>query len=220
MRRTGRSHRLRRALATAEAVALAASVGVLGTAAFVITPRLLEAGTGGGDPTLVPRDEEHRKQMLMLLEALHRCRAVLAVHDRTASPYLDIVLWGEDLADPDIVNEGEVIVLSHSRLLQSLTIHYLDLEEHAAGESLPPETLRERSFGERWRLRAEVQGRVIGTGIADVRFEPASSDREGQSAQTDGETAGYLLALTWAQRGADEADAARALVRLPDAQPR
>jgi hypothetical protein len=213
MRRRRRRQRDRLGLATAEAVTIAVTVGALGTAAFFVTPRLIQADQSDTDPTIVPREEAHQAQMLSLLEAMHRCRGVLAVHERAASPYLDVVLWGEDVHEAGVVNEDEVIVLSHSELLQTLTLHYCDVDPQVADPALPLAEAQQADFGVQWRLRGEVESKVIGTGISSMRFTPAFDGE--QTAQTDAEESGYVLELTWAGEATDEVDQARAPVRLP-----
>lgn len=215
MIRRRRPQRSRRALATAEAVTIAVTIGVLGVAAFVVTPRLLEGGMGRDDAIVVPRYEQNRATALSLLEALHRCKAVLAVHDRIASPVLDIVLWADDENEPNVVNESEIVVLSHSRLLQTLTMHHLQTTSPRGERALSLAEVRDPQFALDWRLRADVEGRVIGSRIAEVRFTPSAQGDSRQAAQTDGKRSGYLLELTWAAEQADEPDVARALVRLP-----
>ncbi len=210
----------RRAFATAEVAAVAVTMGVLGTAAFVVTPRLLQAGAEEEDLTVVPRLEAHKVQTLSLLEALYRCKAVLAVQDREATPYLDVVLWAEDIVEPGVINEGEIIVLSHSTMMQSLTMHVCGLDSQEPGPPLSLRTVNEPTFGMEWRLRSDVEGRVIGSGLSQMRFSDRSGSEGQQATSAGGEGEGYLLELTWVGNRTDVADEARALVLLPSARSR
>ncbi len=199
---------------------MAVTVGVLGTAAFVVTPRLLQAGAEEEDLTVVPRVEAHKVQALSLLEALHRCKAVLAVQDREATPYLDVVFWAEDILEPGVINESEIIVLSHSTMMQSLTMHTCGFDPQVPGPPLSLQEVNEPTFGMDWRLRSDVEGRVIGSGLSQMRFSDRS-DSGGQQATLAGrEDEGYLLELTWVGNRTDVTDEARALVLLPSARSR
>jgi hypothetical protein len=50
---------------------------------------------------------------------------VLAVHTRDNTPYTEIVLWLRDDANPGVIDPDELVVVSHSRLFETVTKYAL-----------------------------------------------------------------------------------------------
>ncbi len=206
--------RVRKGVVTAEVLTLLAALGVLTTTAFVITPRLLRAGDDEQGIT-APRTEAHQASLTKLVEALQRCIGIVAVHDREHSPYLDLILWADDVSDPGHINENEVLVLSHSRLLQTLTM-YTRAPGPGADRLFPQvDVMRQPEFAARWRARVDVEAMVIETGVPDMRFVDHAVRGDGASGLSGQSSESHVIELTWGGNRADESDVGQGIVRLP-----
>lgn len=217
MNRPARPTWHRRGLAASEITAVLVAGGILTTTAAIVGPRLLSADDD--DAALsVPTQPEHADTLSTLVEALEGCKALLIHHDRERTPYLDLVVWTEDRTDPGAVNVDEVLVLSHSRMLQTLAMHVCEGPFGEEVEGLTIDTLLDPDFPERWRMRGDVVGRVLSSGVSEMRFSDHAAQSDHTASTADNGHSRYMVALTWGGVYADESDTGQRIVRLARAQ--
>jgi len=183
---------------------LAATLLVLGTltaAAVVFAPRFGSAGMSSSNTAAPP----HERQLVanQLASLLGSSRAVLAVHQRGATPYVEAVVWVDDRVNRGTVDPMEVAVLSHSRVLQTVTWFTVpavmgDRYEHWSAfnsETLAPGHMRIPAFCDRWRAHQDVAPRVIATGISDLHLQELPHAGQG--------TAALAIELIWPANSTD-----------------
>ena len=144
----------------------------------------------------------HQRVVEVFGSMVGRSRAILAVHQRGASPFEEIVLWLEDSDHPGRIDPEEIGVISHSRILQTLTFYTRESAEIAPMTAVS--SWEEPSFCESWRANPERQAVVIATGLSDVQFEPEHL--------IQGETPALRITFTWAADSADGSDMASIVV--------
>ena len=146
----------------------------------------------------------------VILEGLARLVAdshgVIAVHQRGASPFVEVVLWLEDSTPNNVIDKHELIVVGHSRVLRTVTVYQMTKHGGLQDQTWEPQApeLGERTFCDAWRVDPSIRPRVIGTGISDMRIERI----DGASATA----ARYAITLTWVADSADGADEATLFV--------
>jgi hypothetical protein len=207
----------RRGLAASELTAILVAGGVLTTTAAIVGPRLLSADDEASRLP-VPAQPEHAETLSTLVEALEGCKALLIRHDRERTPYLDLVVWTEDRTDPGAVNVDEVLVLSHSRMLQTLSMYVCAGPFGEEVEGLTVETLLDPDFPEHWRMRGDVVGRVLSSGVSEMRFSDHAAQSDHAASSADAGRSRYMVALTWGGVNADESDTGQGMVRLARAR--
>ncbi len=182
-------------------LSLVAGFGTLSVMAVYIGPRVMYANEGEAD-VIVATDPSHQNTIEIFAGILARSRAVLALHDRGDTPYEEIVLWVEDRERPGRIDPHEVVVISHSKVLQTLTYYGVDRIEG----SLPLSTdeLKTTRFCDRRRTDPSVTVRVIGAGISDLDLSPQSI--------IQGSRALLRISFTWASELTDAPDEAAVLV--------
>ena len=129
---------------------------------------------------------------------------VLAIHPRGHSPFVEIVLRME--AAEQHISPSEIAVISHSRILQTITFYSLEAsdEDQVPGSFADAEALLQPGFCDRWRGSEYVMPRVLARGILDMVISPTTDER-------------YLLfELTWASDSADGMDKASVLIERHD----
>jgi hypothetical protein len=178
--------------------------GAVVATAAVITPSGLRARTPALPAEIAARLPEHQQVAELVAELIGRSCEVLAIHPRGTTPYLELVLWLEDAPETGTIDLGEVAVLSHSRVLQTMTFYVLDDDEAAAAEGLRREEACKPAFCRAWRDRRDVVARVIATGLSDVRAE--------RLAYPDGRPGLLRIFFTWASQSSDGADEASILI--------
>ncbi|MHC4589066.1 MAG: hypothetical protein ACYTAQ_06930, partial [Planctomycetota bacterium] len=142
-----------------------------------------------------------------------RSVGVLAVHDRGPTPYMEMVLWLADVpggADgrPDA---RELAVLSHSAVLQTITIYRLAVDEAGAGPVL--DAGGDPAFCNRWRAHPSVVPLVLARRVSDMRVEHVGSTHDEWVAWGKwGGLQRLRLSLTWASDSTDGPDEASVLV--------
>lgn len=65
----------------------------------------------------------HREFMDTLARLIGQSVEVLAVHDRSNTPYAEIVLWQNDDVNPGVIDIDELALISHSRLFKTITVY-------------------------------------------------------------------------------------------------
>ena len=188
-------------------------VGTVTITTVVFAPRYLAAGT------LPPQgvaaaNVGHQELIDGLARIVGQSVGVLAVHDRGPTPYMEMVLWLTDAPGgvdgrPD---DRELAVLSHSAVLQTITIYRLAAdEETTAGPAR--DSRRGPQFCDRWRAHPDVMPMVLARGVSDMRVERVDSDRnEWVAWGAWGGLQRLRLSLTWASDSTDGPDEASVLV--------
>jgi hypothetical protein len=199
--------RRRRGGTTAGLLVTIGLIGTLAVAATVVTPVYLSAAPDEGSRPLVARHDDNQRVVELLGSLIASSRQVLAVHQRGATPYLQVVLWLEDTANFGAVDADEIAVISHSRLLQTIMLYGRD-GEAAEDEAAPVAEMTSDNFSPAfcaaWRARPDVAGRLLARGIESLEIEPAAA------AAVDGPR--LRISLTWAADSVDGPDKASALL--------
>lgn len=188
-------------------------LGALTATTVVIAPRFLAAETPRPDQVRAALPL-HQRLIEDLGAIIDRSVGVLALHRRESGPYLEIVLWLSDDADhgePGRADESEIAVLSHSRVMRSISLYRLTEPGGAPvaaglGRTGP-------AFCDRWRADPRVEPVVLATGVSDMQVERVGSPAAEWA--SDGESGGLQrlrVALTWAGDSADGPDEASVLV--------
>jgi hypothetical protein len=110
----------------------------------------------------------------------------------------EIVLWLEDRRGPGVLDPDEVLVISHTPLLEMIRLYMLP-----PGTQVPavtPADAERGGFCALWRADPRVEVRTFATGVAQMQFGLAEV----------GDL--YELALIWSAESADGADAGSVLV--------
>ncbi len=204
-------------MAVRQTLAMLCLLGGTGTVGYMAGPGLVEASDS------VRQERSARRAALaMMLDAvaasINRSRAVLAVHPRAETPYVDVVLWMHDDRNPGCVDADEVALVSHSRALRSIRLFMLD-----PGRPASPVAATERPgammagdgstmvqsprFGDLWRSDPRVASVILADGVSDLSIEIIRSD--------DGGYGAMRIELIWASESADWAERASVVVRLP-----
>jgi hypothetical protein len=182
-------------------------IGAFGVTAAMVTPRFL---AGGEMPprTTTASMPVHQRLIESLAALLGRSVAVVAIQDRGATPYEEAVLWLEDIENPGRIDPAELAVISHSRVLQTIT--YYGLDPDVSGDDVPTTAWMERfdltgpEFAVRWRAHPSVVSRVLAVGVSDMQLERLGTAHRGS---------GLLrISLTWDSHSTDGADEASVLV--------
>lgn len=198
-------------------------IAALGVTTVILAPRYLVAGPSWEDvqPRLVTASQGGHRQLadsLALLVA--RSVGVLAIHQRGATPYLEVVLWLDDSSGSvrGRADTCELAVLSHSAVLRTITLYRLEqapqddpLDGAADPLAGPPRDSPE--FCNRWRADPRMTPLILARGVSDMRLEPVGIAEDEWDEQ--GKWGGFqrlLLSLTWAPDSADGADEASVLV--------
>ncbi len=182
-------------------LSLVAGFGTLSVMAVYIGPRVMYANEGEAD-VIVAADPSHQNTIEIFAGILARSRAVLALHDRGETPYEEIVLWIEDRERPGRIDPHEVVVISHSKILQTLTYYGVDKIEGSL--PLSSAELKTTRFCDQRRTNPGTTVRVIGAGISDLDLTP--------QAIIQGSRALLRISFTWASELTDAPDEAAVLV--------
>ena len=186
---------------TSFALILLAGFCTLGVTAAFIGPRIIFASDGDAD-IIVASDPSHQNTIEIFAGILARSRAVLALHDRGETPFEEIVLWIGDRDRPGQIDPHEVVVISHSKVLQTLT--YFGVDKIEGSQPLSLDELKTARFCDQRRTDPGVTVRVIGAGISDLDLS-----RQGI---IQGSRAHLRISFTWVSELTDSPDEAAVLV--------
>jgi hypothetical protein len=190
-------------------VLFACGASLLVGAAIVLDPRTIQA-TPPPNPDAQTRADLRAEFTKTLATLIESCVEVIAIHPRGATPYSEVVLWKNDDSNPGSIDPGEIAVVSHSQLLNAVTVYSLQKGKMGAdlaqthGLKLDRATLQQPAFCDRWRALPAVQPRVIGSGISDMTLTAEPDGRERLSH--------LLLWLRWTTHSTDGATEASALI--------
>ncbi len=191
-------------------------IGALGVTAAVVAPRYLVGAVAGHPPDarddgdlIRARNPTHGELIDALTRLIARSVGILAIHHRGPGPYLELVLWLDDDINPGRPDAHEIALLSHSRILQTLTLYRRPSGEPsdwegAGGLWASGDSATDPSFCVRWRADSDVRALVLMRGVSDMRVEPVASPHA--SLQR------LRILLSWAADSVDGADEASAMV--------
>ncbi len=192
-------------------IAALSTVTVLSVTAAVVTPRYLLAQSVASD--VIAARHPNNQQFIAGLGALvGRSVEVLAVRPRGETPYMEFVLWLEDRGRPGRLDRGELAVVSHSEVLQTIVLYQRSGDDTEGG--LTRVEAQSAGFCDRWRADPNVWPTVLATGVADMRVEQTGRPYEA--------TQRLRITLTWSSESSDGPDEASVLVdaaMCDDAQP-
>jgi len=187
-------------------------LGALTVATIFVAPQYL-AAQPQVQPIIAAGTPAHQALIDDLAAVVEQSVGVLAIHPRGVTPYEEVVLW---LADNDGGTDGradqaELAVLSHSSVLQTVTVYQMTGEDAATSTLGVPRSSAD--FCRRWRADGRVKSVVLGRGIANMRIERVGELQEqwGESGQW-GALQRLRLTLTWDPDSVDGADEASVLV--------
>ena len=190
------------------AVGLLVILGLLGglsVAAIVVTPRMIVGVPLGGD--VAPRTSQHQAVLEALAALVRNSDRVLAVHQRGPTPYVELVLWMRDRKNPGVVDADEVGVLSHSRMMRSITFFGLTGDRRGARATPSVDIgFTDSLFCDAWRARSDVVPRVVATCVSDMHVETL------EPRAATGST--LCISLTWTEDSSDAADEGSVFVDL------
>lgn len=194
--RTGRSSR--RGVSTTSILVALSIVGTLAGTAWIARPAYLHAKSPEHEP--IAAASEHHQEVINLIADLVRSSAeVIAIHQRGYTPYVELVL--RTAGEGEAMAADEIALISHSRVLQSITLYTHDDVEEAFSDLTPAG----RDFPGKWRGSPQVKPRLLAAGVSDMLIDQV-------------EPGMLRIALTWAADSADGLDNATVYVncRLPE----
>jgi hypothetical protein len=178
--------------------------------AAVVRPRYLHASGQTASALRSAADPDHQAMIELLGELISRSRQVLAIHQRGDRPFLELVLWLEDGSNFGVVDPGELAVIGHSELLQTISIWMLaepDGEEDGDDEAVSAEVMSDicrPEFCDAWRDRPDVARRMLAGRVASME---AKLEETSQNSSTL-----LRISLTWASEWTDHPDEASVLL--------
>jgi hypothetical protein len=204
-----------------------ATIGIIGTFAavvYVAAPSELHGSAGASVALKQPIDAANENNQLLiesLATLIGHSAEVVAVHLRTASPYMEIVLRMQGSMDSTDVAAEEIAVISHSSVLHTIMLHSFDNDDQSAMRRAERSKLSSRhsraasnrftraelelpGFCDQWRSNPNVKPRLLARGISDMRVQTV--DRANDQRVT------LRLSLTWSPEFADGGDEAAVLI--------
>lgn len=155
------------------------------TAAAVLDPATLRAGSREIHPLPIPRDA-HQDFARSIASMLSQSQQVLAVRPASDERGAEVVLWFDDVREPGQINADELMLIRHSLLFRTVTIYSAAVrsgtslsmgarvsgaERASASASASENDVMNPAFIDRWRAMPDVQARVVGAGISDMNVE-------------------------------------------------
>ncbi|MCA9292071.1 MAG: hypothetical protein KDA25_13145, partial [Phycisphaerales bacterium] len=200
------------------AIGAGLTMAALGVAAVVFSPQFLHASDAADALALdraseaVARDADHQVVIDALAGVLERAAGVISINQRGPTPYVEVVLWLTDAANPGRVDRGEIAVLSHSEVLRMVTLYTLSTSVPVEEAEAPASSERHRvgtpAFCDDWRSSRDVEPRVIATHVPGMEIAWAAPPVDGPRA--------LRIALTWSGNPVDGSDTATRIVRTPE----
>ncbi len=179
-------------------------VATLSATAVIFAPRYLNASPTAA-AVVAAQSEANQQTIELIANLIGRSVEVMAVRQRGATPYLELVLWLDDRDDAGQVNRGELAVLSHSEILQTVILYELAPDENdLTWQSVPRSGVLSPGFCDAWRADKAVTPRVLATGIAQMQVHEGGQPEAGVQP--------LQLTLTWAPNSADGSDEASVFV--------
>lgn len=215
----------RRATARAELVmvgVVTGSVG-LGVTAFTLGPAVINASNDLEEGQLVmPSDPAQASACAALHELFSASREILGVWHTNNGAFTEVLLWWSDTHDADRVNRDEVVLLTHSPALGTISAYACegfegfdaasmgllvtnqDESADAADCSTPLRRSRLNDrFPWRWRSTPGVNRTIVATGLSSFTITPV---REPADAH------GWRVRVEWGPEISDTEDEACSFV--------
>jgi len=146
-----------------------------------------------------------------IAETIRSSRGVLAIANDPNSAYVEILLWRSDIQDPGALNRSELLLISHSRVLGTISTYRAappEAERDAAGpasfaeigrsddDAIEPATVQQRVFLDQWRSAADIAARVLACDLSDVDVRVSGEEDGAGEAVLD-------IQLIWTSDSAD-----------------
>jgi hypothetical protein len=186
-------------------IAVFSILGALTATTLVVAPRYLTAAPVVVESDHVEPRTPHRRNLVQALAAvMEQSVGVVAVHDRGSTPFAEIVLWLTDEENRGVMDEWELAVMSHSRILRTVTLYRIPRDDEQAAEIADDGRVREAAFCEVLRADERVEPMILMTDVSEMQVErlaDASPDR-----------LRLAVTLTWSGESVDGADKASVIV--------
>ena len=210
-------HRPRRGQSTAGVAAVIAAVFGAAAATLYFVPASLQAEGGAKQHITEADDPDHQQVIEHLAAMLARSYRIEAIRRDPVSDAVDVTIWLEAEHPDTGPTPGELAVLRHSPVMQTVTLH------HAAGvdgDLLEPwwgwieqGRLDQDEFARSWRTDPEIHRQVLAVGVSDFELtELELADVEQQDAPDSPDHARLKLSLIWPVHSADAPDRASLVV--------
>ena len=174
--------------------AIALMVGVVGGAALV-GPAMLRASPQQSRD-IIPEDPTMRASFEAVRAFFETNHQVLSDRVDTVSGLYEVVLWNSDQSKPGTIQPGEIIVLTHSAFLGTLTATVvLPEDENLASQTIEPETAGSRAFAQSWREHPAQSSFTLAQGVGRFRLDGPDGQKQG------GE---LLVRLTYTGKSSEE----------------
>lgn len=175
--------------------AILSLTSILATIAWVARPMYLHADITPTPQTITAANPRHQQIIQLLADLLQNSSNVTAIHPRDPSPYAEVVLRTSGQGQP--VTADQIALLSHSRVLQTITLYTLnDPQLTFTHDELP-----HSDFPNRWRDNPNVHPTLLATSISDMHIEQVHPNQ-------------LLIVLTWDANSVDGEDKASLLVNV------
>ncbi len=183
----------RRGVTLVEITVIVISILGGGIATYFATPHLLKAGTTSGIDSnrqnLVELPEEARAAIDALNTLILKSTKTVELNKAASHPMDQmefIALWLDDRVDPGHLNQAEIVVLRHSRMLQSITAYAVELSitDHDTGHGSERigRQLHQPGFIDGFLRHPGVRSHVIGMKVIGWEVVgDGSSDHTAQS---------------------------------------
>ncbi len=184
-------------VAAASVIAIGSAVG-LTALGFVVRPNTVLSmdATDDDDQTNFASLSEERARIVDALKRLiQSSHAVIDV--REVSGATELLLWTGDQRNRGVVNDSEVLIISHAPLLEAVIAMRAIVETDDA-MPLPSAALFSDTFALDWRRRPDVEQTVVTTNVTAMRIT---------SVRRDDGTAALSVALTFAPDNPEEIEA-------------
>jgi hypothetical protein len=200
--RPWRSRRLRAGTAVHSLLTTLCGAAALLTAAAVLDPASLQAGSPDRQPDTTRNPQEELTEFLSIL--ISQSERVVAINPAQGERGCEVLLWFADTADRGNINASELTLIRHSPLFQTLMVYSMPTNggsdagrpgsaasaspsrapsgptsvrfgtaQAIAGAALSESDVVAPGFTDRWRAMSSVEARMIARGISDLSVEEA-----------------------------------------------
>lgn len=185
---------LRRGFASSSALIRASFIG----AAFAMGTVISVTNLDENNPqTAIATTEDagYQQETIKQFEQIFTgCIEVVKVANSDISPYSDYILWVNDSSDAGKINRSEILLLSHNRDLQSISIYKHDGSPREVTSSvrngeeyntrkissgrdvLDYKKLSDAEFIDQWRSMASVSAETIAVRVSELSIKPLKSN--------------------------------------------
>lgn len=157
--------------AVAASVITGGSVVGLTLLGLVVKPATVLSITDKTDPDIeefVSLSEARTSLVHALKRMIAASHAIIDVRDASAGA--ELVLWIDDKVDPGVVNENEILIISHAPLLQA-AIALTRPPETGGEHAVDSKALFSDTLSTTWRKRPDVSQSIVTTDVTAMRVE-------------------------------------------------